>query len=1650
MLQKIVPLFLSPEQFLAVVQTLQRNQRQDPQLPRTLPHPLAFLQGIPVLGSIGVQAWSNSNPSFSLSQQLFSEKSYSSIRSEARTDEEDDQTDVDRHAWEILKKLASYFDTIGRKRIVSYEVYSLESNFTKDQRRLLGRAYRHLGVSPRQTPNAQDDVLGTRYLSKFVEEVIKGHFNSSNPYNFSRNGDLLDALNALRNNYSEHHTKENSKSYFERSALLWKLKKTFELTPNQTEILSAIIFKRLDPVKANELVSHSSYPESQDDLPYFWTRRHQVFVSDWEEFMWFVNRQVERFEGLKYAQFDFHQLQEHGAVELGDWQAQFKSPGSVAERLKHSVVEDFHAQPPFVLEIIVGEDANKLVISDVENDRSEARLSEGRRIQTVLLAFLLGVGIGFSPSQSGFGEEGSSSFGLFGKVELRPQEWRLRERDQRLKETILRAVDELMKNEALGNAYQEALVRYRNRLEQTDPTRLFWNLGTLAGVSANPDDIVAVFFNRKIKSFLDSRDPELRWFLHLIFLKEASHYLVERSPEGLTAKILSMKLAPDALFPHEWLSHPKNIRQRVSELVREKPELVALAKLYIVAKVNVERLGYSHLYELLEKWDGSRKGRFGKMYERYKRSFFQDFKYIDDLNEIVGIFRENPTSFDINHLFAQHLLAAYARDPKKQGFTLPSMSFALQVLIEDQFGGDWGKVVDTESAVQALGFVLDQRYYLVDKIRQPYSEGTVDFQVDAEGNPGFVGVDLLEEILKSKLSELTRDTPHSGAPSARPELRTRQSLNPTDSRAEVRYLKNGVAEINQSAPQSSSEAKRAEARSIPVESSTLVPQATESLRAEARGITTRIHSFAPVRKNPQQSILGTVLAELVKKHIELETITQLRIIPKNKAEAEVVFDGTTLRQDFDDEEGFELITQKLVERAHLTDVSQVGEIEILFRSEARAEKKQKIFYFDPSQNAYAFSPRAKKVVMFVTWSLFWTPFIYVYLDHLIRQNYFLAGGLAGAIGTIAYYVKHMRAVTEMRLKIVLSAVFTGLAPDIKYRFRLRSKKPSRSDSPSRSEGRIRPASRAEVRGGLIVVADKMDERKLGISGVVNVSSLSKEEKLSRIVSLKPEVLIVRSTTKVDRSLIDRLLPEPKFIIRAGHGLDNVDVTYARLKGVKGIFGTGGAEDSVAALAMRMVARAEQVMPVSEDEAPALFFTIPEWMKALEKKIESESPEKQPLLRQKAEELFQPIGKATIESLKGRTIGVIGFGTIGKRIASVAKELGMKVLVYSPTLEKNPSSVESLGYQFATKEEIYQSAHYIVLITGLYKDGPRKNIGMVDQNAVDAMLGNPHLFALINPDREGLVDEEAIARLLRERPLVHYLADEVPEDKFLQEHALYTPHIGASTAQAEEKVVANTAQILERVFRDISQENFSTRAEARNERERIIESFTEAVKLVEQEQAKNGASDLFQEALVVLRARRGTVQTTDDEGFERDKKWLLTLSHPTAQEFFDRAITRSAATATPGEPRRSEIRSVREARSRRPRPAIKDLAEALLKLRAQFVYPGGNITINYSGNGQFYTYFSPKLDEHGFSKQEKFPAELLEKLERAYRLNPAMSGRSLIIRSHTAEIHKVEVMDHAPKEKKPAEPLSSVTFDKKPSPDLDLKLMVDILTKFFNI
>ncbi len=259
-----------------------------------------------------------------------------------------------------------------------------------------------------------------------------------------------------------------------------------------------------------------------------------------------------------------------------------------------------------------------------------------------------------------------------------------------------------------------------------------------------------------------------------------------------------------------------------------------------------------------------------------------------------------------------------------------------------------------------------------------------------------------------------------------------------------------------------------------------------------------------------------------------------------------------------------------------------------------------------------------------------------------------------------------------------------------------------------------------------------------------------------------DVLLVRSATKAKKDLIDAC-PNLKIIGRGGVGMDNIDVEYARSKSIE-VFNTPGASsNSVAELVFAHLGGLLRFLHESNRQMP----------------LEGDSR-------------FKDLKKSYAKGmeLRGKKIGIIGFGRIGKAVARIAYSLGMKVQVHDPFMKNPDFSIEfSDGQKINTTakslklNEILKTSDIITLHIG----GTKEIIG-----EKDIALMKPGSF-IVNTSRGGVINEEALDLALENKHLAGAALDVFnnepqPAIKLLMNPNLsMTPHIGAATIEAQERI-----------------------------------------------------------------------------------------------------------------------------------------------------------------------------------------------------------------------------------------------------------------------
>lgn len=259
-------------------------------------------------------------------------------------------------------------------------------------------------------------------------------------------------------------------------------------------------------------------------------------------------------------------------------------------------------------------------------------------------------------------------------------------------------------------------------------------------------------------------------------------------------------------------------------------------------------------------------------------------------------------------------------------------------------------------------------------------------------------------------------------------------------------------------------------------------------------------------------------------------------------------------------------------------------------------------------------------------------------------------------------------------------------------------------------------------------------------------------------------ILVRSATQVRKELIDAC-PSIEIIGRGGVGMDNIDVDYARSKGIHVINTPSASSESVAELVFAHLFSGVRFLQDSNRKMPVVGDTeFAKLKKSYEKGIE----------------------------LRGKTIGIIGMGRIGQEVARIALGLGMRVIAADNNVGKASIKVKFYNNQYINVdidteplEDILKHADFITLHVPAQKEG--------------YMIGAPEFakmkngVAIVNCSRGGVIDENALIAALdsgkvRFAGLDVFMNEPTPAKEILtHEKISLTPHTGASTIEAQDRI-----------------------------------------------------------------------------------------------------------------------------------------------------------------------------------------------------------------------------------------------------------------------
>ncbi|MCU4189962.1 D-2-hydroxyacid dehydrogenase [Flavobacterium sp. HXWNR29] len=286
---------------------------------------------------------------------------------------------------------------------------------------------------------------------------------------------------------------------------------------------------------------------------------------------------------------------------------------------------------------------------------------------------------------------------------------------------------------------------------------------------------------------------------------------------------------------------------------------------------------------------------------------------------------------------------------------------------------------------------------------------------------------------------------------------------------------------------------------------------------------------------------------------------------------------------------------------------------------------------------------------------------------------------------------------------------------------------------------------------------------------VITTKVAQEQVANYINTHDVKVILVRSATKVRKDIIDAC-PGLKIIGRGGVGMDNIDVAYAREKGLHVINTPASSSESVAELVfahlftgVRFLHDANRNMPLEGDTN------------------------------------FDGLKKAYANGieLRGKTLGIIGFGRIGQAVAKMALGLGMKVIAADKYVNEAVIRVDFYNGQFInveivteSLEDIFKHSDFITLHV------PAQDSYVIDKAEFQLMKEN---VGIVNCARGGVINEVALIEALDEGKVLFagldvFEKEPTPEIQILMHPKIsLTPHIGAATEEAQDRIGTELAE-----------------------------------------------------------------------------------------------------------------------------------------------------------------------------------------------------------------------------------------------------------------
>jgi D-3-phosphoglycerate dehydrogenase / 2-oxoglutarate reductase len=303
----------------------------------------------------------------------------------------------------------------------------------------------------------------------------------------------------------------------------------------------------------------------------------------------------------------------------------------------------------------------------------------------------------------------------------------------------------------------------------------------------------------------------------------------------------------------------------------------------------------------------------------------------------------------------------------------------------------------------------------------------------------------------------------------------------------------------------------------------------------------------------------------------------------------------------------------------------------------------------------------------------------------------------------------------------------------------------------------------------VLVADPLSKEGIEImkagGAEVDIKTNLKPEEIIAIIG-NYEGMVVRSQTQVTASIIEA---GKKLIIigRAGVGVDNIDLEAASRRGIIVVNAPTGNTISAAEHAIALMLSLARHIPNANYALKA-----GKWERS----------------------------KFTGTEVRGKTLGVIGLGNVGSAVARRARGLEMKVIAYDPFVSEDRG--RNLQVEIVPLEKIYKEADFITLHIPL-------NAQTKEMVGVKELAMMKPTTRIVNTARGGLINEEALAAALKDKKITAAAVDVFPQEPctssvlFSLDNVIVTPHLGASTAEAQVTAASDVAEQIVDVFKGLA-------------------------------------------------------------------------------------------------------------------------------------------------------------------------------------------------------------------------------------------------------